>query len=283
MESDLMTTPTEVSSMLPPATGSSNINVGPAERVASVLLGSAAAIYGLRHINSLGGVALAVAGGLLINRGASGYCMVNHALGRNSANKRTSAMEVSETLTINKPRAEVYAFWRRLENLPQFMTHLKNVSETDLTQSTWEARLPGGIGSVTWEAEVLEDRPGELITWSSLPGSTVDNAGEIRFQDAADGSGTQINARISYRLPAGDVGALAAKLFNPAVETMMKGDLRRFKDILETGAMADVEEQSLVSNSTSKKSRQSRKKNALNEPQDRDTMQTYGDNMLEGD
>ncbi|MBT1701773.1 DUF2892 domain-containing protein [Fulvivirgaceae bacterium PWU20] len=279
-------------SMLTPATGSSNINVGSTERIASVLLGAAATVYGLRNLGSLSGIAMTIAGGMLVYRGASGYCMINNAIGRNTASRKTPAMEVRGTFTVNKPRAEVYAYWRHLENLPQFMKHLENVTVKDQIHSTWVARIPGGVGSVTWESEITEDRPGELITWSSLPGSTVDNAGEVRFQDAPDNMGTEIRVKITYRLPAGDVGTIAAKLFSPVVENMIKEDLRGFKSILETGEVPTVVDQLLGSEpdkSKVRKTKQSQSKKRTTDyttsdsPIDQNTIQTFENNMLERD
>jgi|GEM_PF-120728 len=239
MESDTltMTNPEDAKSMLPPATGSTNINVGPGERILSTFIGAAATVYGLRHIGSLGGLSMAIAGGVLLSRGLTGYCMVNNAIGRNSntVTRKTSAMEIKGTFTVNKPRSEVYAFWRKLENLPLFMKHLEEVTEEDSVNSTWKARVPGGVGTVTWKALITEDRPQELLTWASQPGSTIDNAGEVVFKDAPGDRGTEIHVHMTYRLPAGDVGTIAGKLFNPVVEKMMKDDLRRFKSILETG------------------------------------------------
>jgi uncharacterized membrane protein len=149
--------------------------------------------------------------------------------------KQASAMEVSSTFTINKPKSDVYSFWRKLENLPLFMNHLKEVKELDDKRSTWTAKIPGGFGTVSWESGIQDDISGELISWSSLPGSTVDNAGEVKFSDAPNG-GTELKVCISYRLPAGALGSLAAKFFNPAIENMMREDLRTFKNIMESGS-----------------------------------------------
>jgi uncharacterized membrane protein len=184
-----------------------------------------------------------LSGSYLLVRGFSGYCAVNEMLGRNTADsqKRAAAMEITATYTINKPRSDVYAFWRKLENLPKFMQHLEQVKELDDKRSTWTAKIPGAekipgnLGTVTWEAEIVEDINGELIAWSSLPGSTVDNAGEVRFKDAQGNHGTELQACISYRLPAGDIGSIAAKMFNPALEKMIREDLRSFKRLMEMG------------------------------------------------
>jgi uncharacterized membrane protein len=239
MESGAMTMSTEKTqaSMLPPATGTANINVGPTERIVSTFLGAAALVYGFRRLNSLSGLSALASAGMLLSRGLTGYCAVNNAFGRNSnaTIRKTSAMEVNGTFTINRSRSEVYNFWRKLENLPLFMKHLEDVKEEDSVNSTWKAKIPGGIGTVTWKATITEDRPNELLRWASQPGSTIDTAGEVRFEEAPSDRGTEIKVNMTYRMPAGDLGSIAGKLFNPAVEKMMKQDLRRFKSIMETG------------------------------------------------
>ena len=228
-----------IASALPPATGSSNINIGVSERMVSALGGAALAVWGLRNLGSPTGIGMLFSGSYLLVRGFSGYCALNNMLGRNTAEtyRQAGAMEVSSTFTINKPRSEVYAFWRKLENLPSFMKHLKSVDELDDKRSKWTAEIPAGLGTVSWEAEIVDDISGELISWRSLPGSTVDNAGEVKFKDATGNKGTEITACISYRLPAGDIGSLAGKLFSPSIEKMMRDDLRTFKMLMETGEL----------------------------------------------
>jgi uncharacterized membrane protein len=222
-------------SPLPPATGSSHINVDVSERVVSAFGGAALAVWGLRNLSSASGVTMFLGGAYLLARGVTGYCALNNLVGRNTSQKNTSALEVKTTMLINKPRSEVYAYWRRLENLPNFMEHLMQVKEIDDKKSEWTAEVPGGLGKVSWQAEIQEDISGEIISWCSLPGSTIDNAGEVSFKDATGDKGTEVKATITYRLPAGQLGSLAGKLFNPKVESMIREDLRRFKRILETG------------------------------------------------
>jgi uncharacterized membrane protein len=203
-----MTIEQPAASMLPPATGSSHINVGLTERLISVFAGAAASVYGFRSITSPGGLLSALGGTYLLVRGISGYCPTNEYFGRNTNVKKASAMEVKEVFIINKPRAEVYAYWRNFENLPRFMRHLEEVKEHDMLghRTTWKAVVPGGLGTVTWDAEITEDIAGESLVWASLPGSVIDNAGEVLFKDSADNSGTEVHACITYRLPAGDLG-----------------------------------------------------------------------------
>src|SRR5690606_15644129 len=86
---------------------------------------------------------------------------------------------------------------------------------------------------ISWEAEIVEDHQNEFISWRSLPGSTVDNAGQVRFREIP--GGTEIKVQMTYRLPAGDVGGVAAKLFSPMAEKMMRDDIRDLKNVLEKG------------------------------------------------
>jgi uncharacterized membrane protein len=251
MQSEILEQTEGTSTVIPPATGSSNINVGPAERVASVLLGAAAAVYGLRQITKPVGIGLALTGAQLIYRGATGYCMVNKAIGRNSnaTVKKTDPMEIQHTLIVNKPKSEVYAFWRNLENLPLFMKHLQKVEEQDSLNSVWRAHIPGHVGSISWKAMITDDIPNQLLIWSSKPGSTIDTAGEVRFTDRADDS-TELRIRMTYRLPAGDIGTLAGKLFSPAVEKMISEDMQRFKTMMESGEFSTLQNGVRLTNTT---------------------------------
>jgi uncharacterized membrane protein len=148
-----------------------------------------------------------------------------------------------ETIIINKPREEVFRFWRDLENLPRFMTHLVEVKETGGARSRWVAKGPMG-SKVEWDAEIIQEHPGELIAWRSLPGATVENAGSVRFEPATGGRGTVVRVKLHYRPPAGAAGASIAKLFGEAPEKQIPVDLMRMKQLLETGEIARTEGQS---------------------------------------
>jgi uncharacterized membrane protein len=143
-------------------------------------------------------------------------------------------IQVTQSITIKRPRHEVYGFWHNFENLPRFMAHLESVQVLDDTRSRWKARAPAGA-TVEWEAETIEDRPNELIAWRSLPDATVPNSGSVRFADAPGDRGTEVLVQLSYQPPGGKVGALIAKLFGEEPKQQVKGDLRRFKQVMETG------------------------------------------------
>ncbi len=217
-------------------------NVGPTERLLSVAGGAVLTYLGTKD-RSPGRLALALTGGALVVRGLGGYCPVKQAIGRSAADASATGLHITRSVTINRPRQEVYSFWRQLENLPRFMKHLHAVRQLDSKRSHWEARLLGDVGTLNWEAEIIAEEPTTRLAWRSLPGSQVENAGEVRFADAPGARGTELHAVISYNPPAGALGKAAAGLFNEVFEQLVKEDLRRVKQLLETGELPTIEGQ----------------------------------------
>jgi len=230
-------------SVIPPATGSSRINLSTTERWMSAAGGALTLVYALNRKTGMGRWTMALSGVYMLLRGATGYCAVNKAVGREAVERKARVAEASATFTINKPRHEVYTFWRRLENLPVFMKNLKEVTQLDATQSQWKAGIPGGLGTISWKATIVDDRPDECISWISLPGSAIDNAGEVDFKEAPGNQGTEVKLRFAYRLPAGALGSIAAPLVNPLFEQLLIEELRSFKSLMETGEMPTIEGQ----------------------------------------
>ena len=229
---------------------STEVNVGNTERLASVIGGSAVALYGLSR-GSLGGVALALVGGVFVYRGATGHCPAFSALGISSADEDTGSatsvaygrgIRVEKSVTINRDASEIYEFWRKLENLPRFMEHLESVTTYDDKRSHWIAKGPAGK-SVEWDAEIINEVPNELIGWRSLEDSEVDNAGSVQFRRAAGGRGTEVRVTMRYDPPGGALGAVVAKLFGEEPGQQVEGDLRRLKSLLEAGEVPTTEGQ----------------------------------------
>lgn len=220
-----------------PATGTSPVNVGATERVLSVAAGALLAYLGLKRESTAAKVGLTALGADLVVRGTTGYCWANQLAGRNSAQKsdQPAPVEIVQTFTIFRPAAEVYGFWRQLENLPRFMQHLESVRQLDERRSHWEARVPGGLGTIGWEAEITADEPGRRLAYRSLPGSQVDQAGEVLFREAPGNRGTEVQTVMHYRAPAGALGQGIAKLLNPVTKQLVREDLRRFKQLMESG------------------------------------------------
>lgn len=137
---------------------------------------------------------------------------------------------------------KLYQFWRDPENLPRFMRHLEAVERIDDRRSHWKVKAKGT--SIEWDAEIVDDEPGRSLSWRSLEGSSVDHRGTIRFEPTSNDAGTIVRVDLEYRPPAGAVGATVAKIFGEDPETQIKGDLRAFKQLMETGEIATTRGQS---------------------------------------
>jgi uncharacterized membrane protein len=231
-------------------------NVARPERVSSVALGAALITYGLRRRDPAG-VAAAILGGAFVHRGATGHCYVYDALGvstgsadavldrptrpdvtgRAATVNARKAVKVERSVTIARPRAELYAFWRNFENLPRFMEHLVSVRMLSSDRSHWAAKGPAG-STVEWDAELVNDLPDTLIAWKSVAGSELPNAGSVHFADAPGGRGTVVRVVIDVEPPAGKLGVMLAKLFGEDPEREVREDLRKFKQLMETGEIA---------------------------------------------
>jgi uncharacterized membrane protein len=147
---------------------------------------------------------------------------------------------IGRSVTINRPREELYAFWRDFKNLPQFMHSVRSITIEDKTLSRWVIEAPAGK-TVEWVSEITEDDPGRLIAWQSLDGASVRNGGRVEFLDSPDGRGTVVRVTLAYDPPAGAVGKLIAKLFQKEPKVQARQDLRRFKQLMETGEVATAQ------------------------------------------
>ena len=224
--------------------GYAGVNVGYTERALSGAVGLPLVALGVKR-GGLGGIALAITGGFLAYRAATGYCHVYHALDLDSAHDAHAITElhkgvlVKQTFTVNRTPAECYTFWRDFQNLPRFMTHLKSVQVLDAKRSRWTAKAPLGA-SVAWDAEIINERPDELIAWQSIGESDVDNAGSVRFHPAPAGRGTEVTVELNYEPPGGRLGRSVAWLLGEEPDLQVREDLRRFKQIMETGEVPTV-------------------------------------------
>jgi uncharacterized membrane protein len=189
-----------------------------------------AAVVGVTLLDMMTGQQLRKTGNGARTGGERGTISRTTGLGRRTG----GPVHVKEAITINRPRNEVYEFWHNFENLPRFMAHLESVQVLDERRSRWKAKAPAG-STVEWEAETIEDRPNELIAWRALPDSTVPNSGSVQFRDAPGGRGTEVLVELRYQPPGGKISALIAKLFGEEPGQQVKGDLRRFKQVMEVG------------------------------------------------
>ncbi len=207
-------------------------NVGQQQRIISGAAGGLLALMGARKRGPLG-LLMAAAGGYLVYRAATGNDPVMQATGGGATSSKPIFVEHS--VVIDRPAQEVYDYWRKLENLPHVMSHLESVTALDDRRSRWVAKAPLGT-HVEWEAEIVNDKPGERIGWHSLPGATVDNAGSVQFESLAGGS-TRVHVALSYRPPAGALGAAVAKMFGEEPSQQIAEDLQKFKQSFESGTL----------------------------------------------
>jgi uncharacterized membrane protein len=143
-------------------------------------------------------------------------------------------MDMTSSTTVTRPPEEVYAFWSGLERLAVFMVHLDEVRSTGPRSSHWRASAPFDR-SVEWDAEIIEEVPGQLIAWQSIKGGDIDNSGVVRFLPAPGGRGTELHVTVRYDMPAGPLGKAVAKYFGEEPSQQLDDDLRRFKQVIETG------------------------------------------------
>ena len=217
-------------------------NISDAERWISMATGAGLAAYGLTRRRAAGWVMTGL-GVLLMRRGVTGHCRTYQMLGLNTAGTGGDTRQslggpagvmVEESVVISRPVAELYRFWRNLENLPRFMRHLESVERITDTLSRWRAKGPGGT-NVEWNAEIINEVPNQVIGWRSIEGSDVVSAGSVNFDDGGPGRGTRVRVRLQYSPPGGKVGAAVAKLLGRDPGSEIREDLRQFKQIVEGG------------------------------------------------
>ena len=209
------------------------------ERWASIVSGGALVLSGLSQ-RSLRGIMLAAAGGGLLYQGAQQKSTVKQI---EKAAGLDQAIRVEKTVTINRSASDLYQFWRNLENLPQFMSHLKSVTMQGQMRSHWVANAPLDQ-SVEWDAEIVQDEPDRLIAWASAENADIENSGFVRFQPAPADRGTEVKVVMEYNPPGGALTAAIAKLFGEEPEQQIGDALSQFKQLMETGEIATVEGQS---------------------------------------
>jgi uncharacterized membrane protein len=162
------------------------------------------------------------------------------ALTRAPGRSTPGGVRVKGAITIRRPREDVYRFWHTFENLPHFMDHLESVEPRGDRASFWRAKAPAGM-TVEWEAELVDDRPNERISWRSRSGALVQTSGTVRFSDAPRERGTEVRVELEYQAPGGMLASTVAALFGEAPEQQVRDDLRRLKQVLETGMVVRSE------------------------------------------
>jgi uncharacterized membrane protein len=211
-------------------------NVGLPERIGSITAGAALVLYGASR-RSFGGSILAALGGVFIYRGASGYCELYNQLGVNTSVTHSGrgvpgnkGIKVEQSIHVNRQPGDLFQYWRRLDNLPRFLPHIESVEVKTERFSHWVIKGPADR-RIEWDAEIINEHPGSMISWQSLPGSAVRSAGSVRFEPENDGTLVRIN--LQYLPVGGVLGATVARLLGDTPEDEIAEDLARFKELAE--------------------------------------------------
>jgi uncharacterized membrane protein len=213
------------------------VNVNQVERCASIAGGIALVVAGLSR-RTFPGLLMAVVGGLFVARGLGGHCKLYQSIGVSTADTRSSGVpghtgqKIEKTIQIVCPPAEVFRFWRNLENLSEFMENIESIRVLDDRRSHWIVRGPAGR-LIEWDAEIVNEHPDEMISWQTLPGADVQSAGTVRFSPAEEGKSTLLRVVLEFHPPAGLVGTSLARLFKKDPNVQLDKDLIRLKHVLE--------------------------------------------------
>lgn len=216
------------------------INMGRQERLMSVIGGAALTLAGALKRGWLG-LGLGLAGSGLLIRGATGHSMIMRLLGINRAVVDPSArvavphkqgIRVADSALIDRSPNELYTFWRDFTHLAQVMPHVKSVEVYEGNRSHWVINGPAGV-PISWDAEIVNDVPDELIAWRTVSGAVVDHAGTVRFQRAPGGGATQVEVVFEYAPAGGATGAALARVFGRSPEQQVSDALQRLKAIMD--------------------------------------------------
>lgn len=217
------------------------VNMTQKERFMSAVAGGVLAAAGLRR-GGFAGLLVSVFGADLIRRALTGHSYFYEAMGIRTVPVGQGAsasvpyelgVRVDSSITINRPRADVFRFWSDLRNLARVMQHVESVRQEG-KRSHWVVKAPAGR-TVEWDAIIHNEIDNELIAWRSLEGADVQNAGTVLFKDAPGGEGTVVKVELQYNPPGGAVGALLAQLWKQEPGMQIEEDLRRLKERIESG------------------------------------------------
>lgn len=208
---------------------------------AAMIVSGAALVALAARKRSWSTLGLAAASAPIIYRGATGNWPVPERIAQR-ASDAVAAVPIETAVTVGRPADELYRFWRQLENLPRFMKNLESVIETGNRRSHWVGKSAMGL-KLEWDAEIIEEREGALLSWRSLPGADVHNAGTVFFDQATGGRGTVVRVSLDYQVPGHFLGQAVGKMLSGVTEQQVREDLKRFKELMETGEIATTDGQ----------------------------------------
>jgi uncharacterized membrane protein len=211
------------------------INVGKVERIISLAAGAFLYSASARGKQNIFKKAIRYGGIYFLYRGISGNCPLTAMIKKEEFERHAPAVNIRTCFIVRAPRKLAYDSWRNIEGLPRFLKHIKKIRVVDELHSRWIFKTSGGIPSVEWKAEIIDQEDGRELSWRSMPGSKIETAGKINFADTT--GGTEVNVLITYRPPAGYIGSAIATILNPGLRQMIERDLSNFKKYIEAKAI----------------------------------------------
>jgi uncharacterized membrane protein len=213
-----------------------DIDAGRTKRIISAVVGGALVAYGLSRL-SLRGLFIAAAGGAVAYRGLGGHAD-RYGIAAGGARRHVGnlGVKIDESIVVNAPPERVYALWRHLQNLPRLLSHVERVEVLDLTRSRWTVKGPAGA-RVSWDADLINDKLGELIAWRTTDSTLVNHAGSVTFEPAGEGK-TRVRVSLQYDPPGGRFGHAVASLVSADAGSQVARDLAEFKRAFEEGWLA---------------------------------------------
>lgn len=211
------------------------------QRWLAAAAGSAMILQGFRQRNT-GKWLLTLVGAGLLYQGVSGTNVLGKLPVVRTMVSKQQGVRVQKIITVNKPPAELYQFWRNLENLPRFMRHVKEVRQLDQEKSHWRVAIIQNI-ELEWDAHITVDRPNEMIAWETLPGATVGNRGYVKFIPAPGNRGTEVSVALEYDPPGAALGLAAGEMVKFIAAHDIEEDIRAFKRMMEAGEVPTTQGQ----------------------------------------
>lgn len=218
-------------------------NISEMERWISLGAGGLLLLSGLTRFNARG-LITGLFGAGLIQRGLTGHCYAYEVLGMNTAERNASTavpaqqgIKLEKTIHIQRPAEELFHFWRDFENLPRIMPYLESVEVSDNQRSHWVAAGIGGA-TVEWDAEIINERPNEMIAWRSLPGGDIETAGSVHFKPMPGEMGTAVVVSMKYNPPGGKIAANIAEFMGIGAIEKIEESLHRFKELMESNQIS---------------------------------------------
>lgn len=218
-----------------------DVDLGQPERLVSATAGGLLLLYSLRNPTPLNLVLGAVGAGL-IYQGTVGRNVVETIRTGQPLVAEPNGLRVKKSMTVNRSPDELYAFWRDLENLPRFMKHVRSVQRHGNGRSHWVVAGPRGT-VFKWDAQITVDRPNQMIAWQTVPGSSVDHRGYVKFVPAPGKRGTEVHVALEYQPPGGEAGKLLGSLLGGITEQEIQEQIRNFKSIMEAGEIPTIKGQ----------------------------------------